>query len=478
MNKNFNTHDSLEQLLQKEANKQRMYASDAIWENIRVELHGKPKWPALLIVFISIVSLLVITTIFNYPPKSLLIKTFDKNQSTPNIAYKKSEDFSKKQNFLNNLTITNSNNQKNFKAFAIDHLVQNYSFEVDDKNLENIDGNNENRELESMVNDNSTIAGVNNEKIDFKLNRASSISEDENFEKFITSTNLVSDENKALKLDSNMNKSILPILSNSNLSKETEAYINQFKKEAQIKTSSNTKWKLQFYLTPSLSYRTLDDDKSRLIYTTNQADRQALSNNVNDVVRHKPAMGIEFGVAVLYGITKNFHLKSGLQFNSRQYGIDAYRADGQASFAYVQNNQLNTISLQSTYTTKQGFNQTKLDNQLYQISMPIGVQWDFVQGERWGVSVAATLQPTYTFNNNIYVVSTDYKYYADGNPFFRRWNINSSSELFLTLKSKNLNWFFGPQIRFQQKPTYNDIYPIKEYRVDYGIKVGFTKSLR
>ena len=28
----------------------------------------------------------------------------------------------------------------------------------------------------------------------------------------------------------------------------------------------------------------------------------------------------------------------------------------------------------------------------------------------------------------------------------------------------------------EQLPTYNDIYPIKEYRVDYGIKFGFIKS--
>ena len=68
-------------------------------------------------------------------------------------------------------------------------------------------------------------------------------------------------------------------------------------------------------------------------------------------------------------------------------------------------------------------------------------------------------------------------FYADGTSFFRRWNINSSTELCLTLKSKNIKWFMGPQIRYQQLPTYNDIYPIKEYRIDYGIKFGFTKTL-
>jgi hypothetical protein len=182
-------------------------------------------------------------------------------------------------------------------------------------------------------------------------------------------------------------------------------------------------------------------------------------------------------VSFLYGLTKNIYIKSGLQFNVRQYGVDAYRNNGSASFAYVQSNRLNTITLQAAYSTKQGNSEIKLENQLYQISAPIGLQWDVVDGERWGLSAAATIQPTYTINKSVYVVSTDYKFYADGTTFFRRWNINSSTELCLTLKSKNIKWFMGPQIRYQQLPTYNDIYPIKEYRVDYGIKFGFTKIL-
>ena len=108
--------------------------------------------------------------------------------------------------------------------------------------------------------------------------------------------------------------------------------------------------------------------------------------------------------------------------------------------------------------------------------MPIGLQWDFVEGDRWGLSTSVTIQPTVTLNKNIYAVSTDYKTYTDGSPFFRKWNINTSAELLLSLKSGKSKWFIGPQVRYQQQPTYNDIYPIKEYRIDYGIKVGFIKN--
>ena len=193
----------------------------------------------------------------------------------------------------------------------------------------------------------------------------------------------ISDKQDSSNLSVSSNNIILESIATK--SNQADAYLNQFKKNNSVsKNNTNSKWKVQFYLTPSNSYRTLEDDKARLFYTSNQADRQALSTNVNDIVKHKPAVGGEFGVSFLYGLTKNFYIKSGLQFNVRQYGVDAYRSNGSASFAYVQNNQLNTITLQAAYSTKQGNSETKLENQLYQISAPTGLQWDAVDGERLG----------------------------------------------------------------------------------------------
>jgi hypothetical protein len=470
MKQKFNTNnDSIEQLLQKEADKYRMYPSDKVWDNIRVELHGKPKWPALLFTFISITVALTVITIINYPPQkfivnnnvntkqinhldishntkqaisksSLLVKvSLPKVSSLPFIAdvYESTNDI--KDQSINNSDILNSG--------KLNSTNQQYIYENKASQLNSMSFRKAKREINEQ-----TIAALGD---DIEITKEQPDSSNQS----ISSNNIII-ENVATK------------------SSEADAYLNQFKKGNLVaENTSTSKWKIQFYLTPSNSYRTLEDDKSRLSYTSNQADRQALGTNINDIVKHKPAVGGEFGVSFLYGLTKNFFIKSGLQFNVRQYGIDAYRTNGSASFAYVQNNQLNTITFQSAYSTKQGNGEIKLENQLYQISAPIGLQWDVVDGERWGLSAAATFQPTYTINKSVYVVSTDYKFYADGTSFFRRWNINSSTELCLTLKSKNIKWFMGPQIRYQQLPTYNDIYPIKEYRVDYGIKFGFTKTL-
>ncbi len=470
MKQSFNTNnDSIEQLLQKEADKYRMYPSDKVWDNIRVELHGKPKWPALLFTFISITVALTVITIINYPPQKFIannnvnakqISHLDISKNTKQLVaqptkvsslpfisdvYQATRAINNSENIILDLSSANSDilNSETANNTNQQNILEDKASELNSMSF---------RKAKREINEQPITALGNNFDITNESQDSSNFS--------TTSSNNILVENIAIK------------------SNQTDAYLNQFKKSNTVaKNNSTSKWKVQFYLTPSNSYRTLEDDKARLSYTSNQADRQALGTNVNDIVKHKPAVGGEFGVSFLYGLTKNFYIKSGLQFNVRQYGIDAYRTNGSAAFAFVQNNQLNTITFQSTYSTKQGNSEIKLENQLYQISAPIGLQWDVVDGERWGLSAAATIQPTYTINKSVYVVSTDYKFYADGTPFFRRWNINSSTELCLTLKSKKIKWFMGPQIRYQQLPTYNDIYPIKEYRIDYGIKFGFTKNL-
>jgi hypothetical protein len=189
-------------------------------------------------------------------------------------------------------------------------------------------------------------------------------------------------------------------------------------------------------------------------------------------------MGTELGFGILYKINNHIKLKAGVQFNVRKYYIDSYRSGlNIASIAIIRNNVLDTINQFSTLSANNGYAEAQLNNKLFQVSIPIGLEYQVLQGKRLGLSVAASLQPTLTLNKNVYLISTDYKYYTDGTSFFRRWNINSSFELNLTYQVGNFNWYLGPQMRFQHLPTYNEKYPIKEYRMDYGLRFGFTKQL-
>ena len=113
---------------------------------------------------------------------------------------------------------------------------------------------------------------------------------------------------------------------------------------------------------------------------------------------------------------------------------------------------------------------------MYQISVPIGIQWDMIKGKHFGINTEASVQPTFTLNTNTYLLTTDYNHYADGTDFIRKWNINSSAGLNFTYKSGTTSWQIGPQIRYQHLPTYSNLYPIKEFLIDYGVRLGFTKQ--
>lgn len=468
--------NNFEQALQKEADDYRMYPSDRVWDNIREELHGKPKWPALLITFTSVVMALIITTAIYYPPHSLFVKQ-SVGISTSTQQSVNALDASAKKNVANTSKIFVHKNASNIlediPSFTVSINSNNLS-----KNLTNKDEVLNEKSLENNYN-------IENAKSYSEVSNSNLLPA--NNELFLSATMAAKNEaaNKTVAIDETIENISTTALQPSHTNTATEVvknenvdnYLNAFKAGIIKKKSKASRWQIQYYATISNSYRTLDDDKSRLSHISNPQERQALSANVNDVVKHKPALGGEFGVAFLYGISKRFFVKTGLQFNVRQYGIDAYRSDGNATFSYVQNNQLNTFSVKSAYSTQTGIAKENLQNQLYQVSVPVGLQWNIIDGERWGLSTAFTVQPTVTLNKNVYMVSTDYKNYADGTNFFRRSNINTSIELYLTLKSNGNHWFFGPQIRRQQMPTFHDIYPIKEYRVDYGIKFGFLKFL-
>ena len=51
--------DEFEQFLQEEVKQHRMYPSDHIWKNIRVQMHGYKAWPALTFISLFIITAFV-----------------------------------------------------------------------------------------------------------------------------------------------------------------------------------------------------------------------------------------------------------------------------------------------------------------------------------------------------------------------------------------------------------------------------------
>ena len=247
-----------------------------------------------------------------------------------------------------------------------------------------------------------------------------------------------------------------------------------------IAKKKSSKYTVEVYATPSVSYRSLNDDKTRLqyyrdIYRNNPFTDNIAAKNVNTIVNQRAGMGKEIGVGTRIALNSKLKLKAGLQFNAQQYTTEAYHTNGTANFAYVKNNLLDSVSANALYATA-GTQKVTLNNTLYQLSMPIGVQWDCVRKNKFSLGIGASLQPSYILQDNSFVVSTDYKYFSKSSTFSKNWNLNSAVDLSFNYSNKDFIWYFAPQFRYQLGATYKDIYSIKEHRWELGLKVGVVKT--
>jgi len=123
-----------------------------------------------------------------------------------------------------------------------------------------------------------------------------------------------------------------------------------------------------------------------------------------------------------------------------------------------------------------GSSSSWLNNEYLQISLPVGFEWSVLGNETLKWNIAANAQPVYNFANNVYLLSTDFKYYVQDPSLIRKWNINAGIETFVSYDMGSFKWQVGPQLRYQLMSSYKNAYPIKEYLVDFGFKIGVTKT--
>ena len=473
MDRKYYQDNEFEQFLQEELNDHRMYPADEGWKNISTHLHGNPAWPALTVISLLIIVSLTISTLLIAPSadRFQFVATTTGRVNKPTVetrmhapAPKEAYYQAIEPNHITEQTITQLR-----EPVATVPTSVNPEWQMAHTTINN-----------SVTN---TVYVMNEEMI--ATNQAK---KEEEIEPALP---------LALKLNATetiSSSSALPGIGQLQLAKSTEETsvsinLNDEKRTQPINNTislpiPNKRIGFQFYITPSTSYRSLSDEQVKEIIQPNNiapAQNVPLALNytagVNEVVRHRPAMGLEVGLAALYNINSRLKFKTGIQVNIRQYHIETFRANtGLATVSLINNGSVENFNMFSNYNNAGGFKQEQLDNKSFQVALPVGVQWEIIKGKQFGISAEATVQPTYSFNSNVFLLSTDFKNYTDGNDFVRRWNINTSAGIHVNFKSGSNLWQLGPQIRYQHLPTYTNRYPIKEYLMDYGIRLAFTKQ--
>jgi hypothetical protein len=255
---------------------------------------------------------------------------------------------------------------------------------------------------------------------------------------------------------------------------------------ASIERLAQSKKKIgwQFYVSPSMSYRQLNDKSRKQRNFALNGNIPLAANNygdIEDLVNQKPAVGFEMGMNGVYKISPNLMVKAGVQFNYLQYDINVHRyTNEKTAIALIsRTGETDSLHTDSFLRSLNGFTSEWKSNHYLQISIPIGAELRLIGNERIGLHVGATLQPSYLIYNKTLQLTNDYKNYVEKPELLRKWNLNTSLETFFSYETKNgIRWQAGPNFRYQFMSSYIARYPIRENLTQFGFRFGFTKMLR
>ncbi len=475
-------NDEFEIYLRQQVKNHRMYATDGIWRNIQNTIHTQTSWPALSFISIFLIAVITAGTLLTKPNTHLLPSQYHP-ASQASIAVSENDIKTSTETLRQHISADNIT--KETIKDAAETLQLQSTNAIAQYNL---------------LNDDDVVL-MNRNDVDEKIFNKSNIDLKENIIDLKSA-----DNSKPTTIDKKVNSTYLPTSLSAFMfmkpivsKKQNWFFMNSFNSTPQIyfknsktflsnwltfptyvsddATRHSSKWSYEVYATPSASYRRLYDVVSRHSPQTFITAIPAVSNNVIDgsqSIHYKPALGIEAGVAFGYKLSAQLTLKTGLQFNMRQYNIETSAYNAQSNPNASENFSVDTLNNSSS----QNNYDYVLNDRYYEISLPIGINWKAISLKKITMGIEASVQPTYTFDKQPFIITSDFKSYEDGASLMRKWNINTAFETYFAYKTGSFTWQAGPQFRYQQLPAFSNQYPIREHLLDYGLKIGVTKSIK
>ncbi len=481
--------DNFESFLSEQADRHRMYANDRVWHNIQQSIHGIDRWPALTFASILTLAFFAVVLTISYPNRQLISNqqlSAQVNQ-LPDDKRVAVSSASKEALILDGQSVASTGisvlqNQANVRTEN-----QAKALLVENKNVVN---NNEAGGYTELASPDGQMHSI------YTSSRPSEPSIPPTIESQTQSSSLIEFGHLPVSVLSQAkaapNTSLIA-------SPERYSFNNDLIEKAAEKHFVNTsigygpslpaelnknqsRWGIQVYATPSISYRYLLEDKKYLDdpSSINGPLAPYLTNSVNQFVRHKPKMGAEIGAAVLYQLSDNLRVKTGLQLNYREYGIEAYATSipQPAVLALNRGNGIDSLVRYTNISAQSGYKPIELSSNFLQLALPVGFDLRLAQANKVGFYVAASGQLTWQLASNSYLISADYKNYVKQPDLDRRFNINTAIEAFISYDAGGVTWQAGSQIRYQLLPGSTTAYPVREHLVDYGFKVGVVKNLK
>lgn len=242
-----------------------------------------------------------------------------------------------------------------------------------------------------------------------------------------------------------------------------------------------SRWNVQYYGAPSISYRILTEEKNfnKELFSNGQIPA-AYYNDVTRVVHHREGLGLEAGASFGYKATDKLTLTVGLQLNYRQYTIEAFEGTARASVLRLQTRTgIDTLMAVSHVVNYSSNRPMEVQNHYLQVSLPVGFELAVASFGKSAFVLAANIQPTYNLYQNAWLISSDYQRYVQEPTLMRGWNVNSGVGAYFRFATKGgLQWQAGPQIRYQLLSSFTEAYQVRENLIDYGFRIGVSKTLQ
>jgi len=466
MERQYNNGD-FEKLLRDNANQYRMYPSEKVWKGIHSALHTRRKWYGITaaIMFLitgSIVSIII----YNGSPEKNGTKEDKINTITNNQLASIDKQANQKYTPALNNEKPRSVKPKNVQELIFDNQAFNFLRINEQPNISfNLSAEMNSDELRTV------LIPILSETVTDDLTYV-----DLNLVKF----------NGEIRPESVQDVAPSPgtaITNQNSLNVDTEDKIRQAvsaiasQNVPVTKTNKHSKITGQVYFTPTVSYRSLSENKR--VYNTGGLYVPVI--DLNNVVKHKPAMGLEFGIEGRYHVTDNFFIKTGFQFNINRYDIRAYSHPTEiATVALNSGSGFDSLATLSNYrnTSSAGSSSNWLENFYFQAAIPVGVELIISDNKKvqWGVS--GTIQPTYVIGDRAYLISSDYKNYARFPDLMRRWNISTGVGTFVSYSTGKVKWQVGPHVRYQHLSSFVSALTVKEKLFAIGLKVGASLNYK
>jgi hypothetical protein len=475
--------DDFESFLSEQAEQHRMYPSDRVWSGIRENLHAKEKWPSLTFTAILTTTLIAITLTIFYPNRALLElpenfgQTIAQNDDfpivIPPIQSAHQEEKSGKVHIYPSKVETQ--NLHSPLPVAENNLVS--------QGLTDNDGiSNDDISIHASENDTNTEPSLINESLQNNISEPAIVIEKVNFknQNGINQFHFSHSPESYNAIDPPGTEEINNTSEDLSRKAFIETSLQYQDKSWKTKSAATSRWSLQIYATPSVSYRYLVDEKAKITDPASGPVAPYLTTSVNAFVRQQPKLGLEMGGAVLYKLANNFRVKTGLQLNFRQYGIDAYASNFQAAMLTLdRGNTLDSVVQYTNISNQTGYKPIQLSNKFLQLAIPIG--FDLKMGtisNKVEFYMSAASQFTYQIASSSYLLSSDFKNYMKQPDLNRKFNMNAAIEAFASFEAGGITWQAGPQIRYQLLPGATSAYRIHEHLIDYGFKIGVVKNFK